>query len=215
MVLSHICCHCFSSFQWLLHLQTDRECKCWGLQIKAFSHLKHLNAVISWRSIKEYWKLPKRTRSCSAVHFRTYKLSSRSGIFDFCRCKCVWDPKVLPVTEWMRQLNWRWAATPGREGCVNGTNGLWIQRIDTSYTTWSAATVKVSLKAWIIFLDTFYMGMANCVTFTLPRETPGSLDQLELGKYSLDKVNKKYSWLSHWWLSLKCILQTCNLSWRL
>lgn len=154
MVLSHICCHCFSSFQWLLHLQTDRECKCWGLQIKAFSHSKHLNAVIFWRNIKEYWKVPKRTRSCSSNHFRTYKLSSRSGIYDFCRCKCMWDLKVLPVTEWMRQLNWRWAAAPGRQGCVNGTNGLGIQHIDTSHTTWSAATVKVSLKAWITFLDT-------------------------------------------------------------
>lgn len=107
-----------------------------------------------WRNIKEYWKVPKRTRSCSSNHFRTYKLSSRSGIYDFCRCKCMWDLKVLPVTEWMRQLNWRWAAAPGREGCVNGTNGLGIQHIDTSHTTWSAATVKVSLKAWIIFLDT-------------------------------------------------------------
>lgn len=71
---------------------------------------------------------------------------------------------------------------------------LKIQHTDSSHTNshtnWSGATVKVSFKARLIFVDTKSI-IWVWLTVSLQPFQESSLDQLELRTWCLDKVNQK------------------------
>lgn len=129
----------------------------------------------------------------------------------FCKCKC--ERSQSSHSYWGNEAVELEMKSSSRQRRVwKGTDVLEIQYIDTSLTTWSGATVKVSFKAWIIFLDTksVIWGWLCNINYSR-RGLPAPLTTWSLGRIVLTRCIEKnwtYSLPSYWWLSLICILQT-------